>query len=111
NNSSLFAAASAGVKASARSISFGTATKAYQYRSIAILDPATNKTWAIIQLPAPVTVNIGDTPTINSGALIFAHTPLPGSQFGCLTDYGWGKVWDFGFGATATTFPATWYVA
>jgi hypothetical protein len=110
NSSATFTAAAAGSKASATAISFGTATKAYTVQSIYIAD-ATGAVLVTIQLASPLNVTVGMTPTIASGALTFTHTPLPGFQFGCLTDYAWGKLWDYFFRGAAYTPPAQFYGA
>ena len=109
NSSSGFTAASAGVKANVAAISFGTATTAYTAKSIYIASGGT--VFATIQLAQPLNVTVGMTPTIPPGALTFTHVPLPGSQFGCATDYAWKKVWDYVFGATTYTPPSQFYAA
>lgn len=109
NNGSLFTAASAGAKSNAVAIPFGTATAAYTYQTLYISDGGT--VLATVQFPSPITVAIGETPTIAIGALTMTHVPLPGTQFGGLTDYGWGKLWDWMFGGTAFTAPTTLYAA
>ena len=109
NSSATFNAASAGSKTSATSIAFGTATAAYTVKSLGIVDAATGQVWATIQLATPLVVTVGMTPTINSGALTFTHTPLAGGQVGCLTDFGWAKLWDYAFRGAAFTAPTTFY--
>jgi hypothetical protein len=111
NSSASFTAASAGSKASSVAITFGTATAPYTVKSIGLVDPATGQTWATIQLASPLNVTIGMTPTISSGALTFTHAPLPGGQFGTLTDFAWGKLWDYAFRGTTFAAPPTFYAA
>lgn len=111
NDSSLWTAASAGAKSNARSISFGTATAKFTYQALYVYDVTSGIVVATVQFPQTVTVNVGDTPTIPIGGLTLTHTPLPGTQFGCLTDYAWGKLWDFEFGGVTFTPPTTFYVA
>jgi hypothetical protein len=109
NSSAGFAAASAGSKASAAAVTFGTFAAAATIRSIFLMDEA-GIVWAHINLASPLSVGIGVTPTINSGALTFTHGFLPGT-FGGLTDFGWGKVLDKLFRNTAFTVPTTFYHA
>ena len=112
NSSAGFTAASAGAKASAAGLSFGTATQAYTVQSLFLADaPTGGNVWAVIQLAAPLSVTIGMTPTVASGALTFTNTPLPGTGWGTLTNYGWGKLFDLAFLGSPYLMPATWYTA
>jgi hypothetical protein len=109
NNTTNFPAASGGSKASGTTVTFPAATAAYTVYAVALVDDAGNN-WCEIQLAAPLSVGIGQTPTISSGNLTFARTPFV-APFGGPTAYGWGKMVDAAFGSVSFTAPGTWKLA
>lgn len=106
-----FAAASSGTKASAAAVVFPAATAVSTVTAVGLADaPIGGNLWSVMELATPLSVAIGDTPTINVGGITVANVPAGGS-FGGLSDYGWTKVYDCMYGGTPFAVPSAYYAA
>jgi hypothetical protein len=110
NNLTNFLAASAGSKANGAAITWPTLTgNLANVVGVFVADaPTGGNLIAYVQFTTPQTFASGTAPAIGIGALTFTQTPT--NVPGFLTQFGWGKVFDYWFGGAALGTPGTWYV-